>query len=166
MSDELKSLRFEVKRIKEEGGLAGAFELDAAPLVAQEAPGARPAGPVRLEAEFSLGGNRILLQAKLAGAWTLVCSRCLAEHRLGYACAIDETYPLTAEVVDIADDVRQAMLLEIPPRSLCRPDCKGLCPRCGQNLNAAPCGCKAEEPLPPEALKKLTIEKEINHAEP
>jgi uncharacterized protein len=44
-------------------------------------------------------------------------------------------------VLDIAEVVRQALLLEIPMHLLCKPDCLGLCPTCGQDLNAGPCGC-------------------------
>ena len=166
MSAKEDCLKFEVRRIKEEGGLDAEFELDAERLLSQEWPGARPSGGLRLKAEFSVGGTRILLQAKLAGAWDLVCSRCLAEHRLAYAGTVDETYPASAEFIDIAEDVRQAMLLEIPTRSLCRPDCRGLCPRCGQNLNVVACGCGPAEPAPLEALKKLMKPKEKKHAEP
>lgn len=45
----------------------------------------------------------------------------------------------------VEDVVREQVLLEVPIRPLCRPDCKGLCPRCGADLNAADCGCLPEE---------------------
>jgi len=38
--------------------------------------------------------------------------------------------------------VREQVLLSIPARTLCRQDCKGLCPRCGQNLNSGTCACE------------------------
>ena len=41
----------------------------------------------------------------------------------------------------LEDVVREQVLLTLPSRTLCKPDCKGLCPRCGQNLNLAPCNC-------------------------
>jgi len=165
MSGAGDGLRFEVKRIMEEGGLCAEFELDAAHLLAQDWPGARPEGGLRLKAEFSVGGSRILMQAKLSGAWTLVCGRCLAEHRLDYAGSVDETYPASAQFIDIAEDVRQAMLLEIPLRSLCRPDCKGLCPRCGRSLSLGACGCGPDASSHLEASNRLTIPKEKDHAE-
>jgi len=37
--------------------------------------------------------------------------------------------------------VREQVLLSLPSRTLCKEDCKGLCPRCGQNLNLATCSC-------------------------
>lgn len=45
----------------------------------------------------------------------------------------------------LEDVVREQVLLSLPPRTLCGPDCKGLCQRCGQNLNHAKCSC-AEAP--------------------
>ena len=43
----------------------------------------------------------------------------------------------------LEDVVREQVLLALPDRVLCRPDCKGLCPRCGQNLNQEACSCVA-----------------------
>ncbi len=42
----------------------------------------------------------------------------------------------------LEDVVREQVLLSLPGRTLCRPDCKGLCPRCGQNLNQSGCACE------------------------
>jgi uncharacterized protein len=49
---------------------------------------------------------------------------------------------------DVAEILREALLLETPFSVLCRPDCKGLCQTCGADLNAGPCGCggKAVDP--------------------
>jgi uncharacterized protein len=41
----------------------------------------------------------------------------------------------------LEDVVREQVLLSLPGRTLCTPDCKGLCPSCGQNLNSASCNC-------------------------
>jgi uncharacterized protein len=47
--------------------------------------------------------------------------------------------------VDVEEVLREQVLLEVPFTHVCRPDCKGLCPQCGEDLNAGPCGC-AEAP--------------------
>lgn len=61
-----------------------------------------------------------------------------------------------AKVVDLADRLRDAVALELPLRVYCRPDCKGLCPRCGQDLNAGTCDCAAHQIDPRwEALTRL-----------
>lgn len=44
--------------------------------------------------------------------------------------------------LDLTDRVREALLLELPISPYCREDCKGLCPKCGSDLNEGPCGCK------------------------
>ena len=43
----------------------------------------------------------------------------------------------------LEDVVREQVLLSVPVKALCREDCKGLCPRCGQNLNQGQCSCTA-----------------------
>jgi uncharacterized protein len=45
--------------------------------------------------------------------------------------------------LSLEDVVREQVLLSLPSRTLCKEDCKGLCPRCGQNLNLATCNCNA-----------------------
>ena len=46
--------------------------------------------------------------------------------------------------VDVADVAETCMILDMDRKFLCRPDCKGLCPVCGKDLNDGPCGCKNE----------------------
>jgi len=48
-------------------------------------------------------------------------------------------------VVDLRDLVREAIILALPIKPLCDPECKGLCPQCGANLNEETCECKIEE---------------------
>jgi uncharacterized protein len=47
--------------------------------------------------------------------------------------------------VDLAEDVRQFVLLGLPQKLLCREDCAGLCATCGSNLNLGKCDCKNDE---------------------
>ena len=44
--------------------------------------------------------------------------------------------------LDVDAMAAEQIYLEIPMKPLCRPDCKGLCPRCGANLNVEPCACR------------------------
>jgi len=58
--------------------------------------------------------------------------------------------------VDLTEEIRQCILLELPMKPLCRPDCAGLCPTCGANRNDGPCSCKPEaDESPWAALSKL-----------
>jgi uncharacterized protein len=56
----------------------------------------------------------------------------------------------------LEDVLREQVLLSLPAKTLCKPDCKGLCPRCGENRNLEACSCE-EGPVDPrwEALAGL-----------
>jgi len=56
----------------------------------------------------------------------------------------EETYELGPDHLDLLPLARDAVLLELPLAPLCRPDCAGLCPTCGSDLNTTPCDCAAE----------------------
>ena len=46
-----------------------------------------------------------------------------------------------AKSVDLKTEIREALVLALPLRIFCTPDCKGLCPQCGANLNKSDCNC-------------------------
>ena len=105
----------------------------------------------------------IRVRAKYDGQFEVLCARCLdpvpvplagdfdllfrpenADAEAGErAITEDETeigyYGKTGLLLE--DVVREQVLLSLPGRTLCREDCKGLCPHCGQNLNIASCNC-------------------------
>ncbi len=47
--------------------------------------------------------------------------------------------------IDLSADLRDILMLSVPIKSLCHDECKGLCPRCGQNLNEGTCACLCEK---------------------
>jgi uncharacterized protein len=47
-------------------------------------------------------------------------------------------------LLDLSEVVRQEFLVKSDSLFYCRPDCKGLCPQCGQDLNLGPCNCQNE----------------------
>jgi len=60
-----------------------------------------------------------------------------------------EEYPLSVEgSIDIEPMVRDAVLLAVPFSPLCRPDCRGLCERCGGNRNLDRCSCTTQQADP------------------
>ena len=62
---------------------------------------------------------------------------------------------LEHDCADLTDIVRTAFVLNMDSRLLCREDCKGLCFRCGKDLNEGPCGCQAEADPRLAVLKTL-----------
>jgi len=60
------------------------------------------------------------------------------------------------EGVELEDILREQILLAVPIKTLCREECKGLCPQCGKNLNSGECQCEPVAGDPRwEALKDL-----------
>ena len=47
-----------------------------------------------------------------------------------------------SRTIDLDQDIREEIILDYPIKPLCNPDCKGLCPKCGKNLNEGGCNCK------------------------
>ena len=56
------------------------------------------------------------------------------------------------DAVDLSEIVREAVIFGAQMNDLCREDCRGLCPRCGKDLNEGPCDC---EPEPDERFAAL-----------
>jgi len=70
-----------------------------------------------------------------------------AETEIGY---------YQGEGMQLADSLREQVLLAVPIKFVCREDCKGFCPSCGKNRNEADCGCVRKESDPRwDALKEL-----------
>ncbi len=80
-----------------------------------------------------------------------ICDRCLCEftreyryefgHTLVRSAANDEYIVCPDNTLDMDELAVSDLLLELPAKILCRVDCKGLCPRCGADLNSGKCRC-------------------------
>lgn len=64
-------------------------------------------------------------------------------------------FPLVGDSADLDDIVRTVFVLNLDSKLLCKDDCKGLCCRCGKNLNDGPCSCEKEIDPRWAALKQL-----------
>ena len=64
-------------------------------------------------------------------------------------------FPLEGDSADLDDIVRTVFVLSLDSKLLCKEDCKGLCPKCGKNLNDGPCNCQKELDPRFAALKQL-----------
>lgn len=68
-------------------------------------------------------------------------------------------FQLEGDSADLDDIVTTTFVLNMDSKLLCKPDCKGLCCRCGANLNDGPCGCQPELDPRFAALKQLLNDK-------
>ncbi len=64
-------------------------------------------------------------------------------------------FPLEGDCADLEDIIRTVFVLNMDSKLLCRSDCKGICCRCGKNLNDGPCGCQKEPDPRFAALRQL-----------
>ena len=119
------------------------------------------------EVEASLGldrtGDLVSVRGRVRSSARLECVRCLRSFELpltvdltvvadraGSRVRLEEDleaddYMLfhDGRELDLSEQVREALLLELPITPHCREDCRGLCPRCGADLNQGACGCLA-----------------------
>jgi uncharacterized protein len=120
----------------------------------------------------------IRLRGKFDGKFEVPCARCVEPVEIPLSAEFDLIFrpagadseaperSITAPETEIGyyqgdslfleDVLREQVLLSLPVRTLCKPDCKGLCPRCGENRNSHACNCE-EGPSDPrwEALAGL-----------
>ena len=127
---------------------------------------ARVSGPVEVDLAMDSARGLLTVTGSVASNLTLVCNRCLAEwpeQRVSpvegfYASdADDDLLPIDPEGwLDLEPTVRASVAIDLPMTQLCRPDCLGLCPTCGNDLNATPCsGHEDETDSPFAALQHL-----------
>ena len=64
-------------------------------------------------------------------------------------------FPLEGDAADLEEIVRTVFVLNMDSQLLCKPDCKGMCCRCGKNLNDGPCSCQKELDPRFAALRQL-----------
>jgi uncharacterized protein len=126
--------------------------------------------------------NQIILDVETDISAKLICDRCASDfqsiitskYRMIYLFShyadntdnekIDVVYlhPET-DKIDLSKDVRDYALLALPMKKLCSEDCKGLCPKCGKNLNDGSCNCKDERIDERwEPLQNLKLKSKLN----
>ncbi len=113
--------------------------------------------PVRLKGEMVERAGMVFMEAQTSCEFEGLCDRCLSPVRAPMTVPIRHVVVAssdgeeTDDVVVAPNDelsleplIEEDLYLAFPQKVLCTPDCKGLCPRCGKNLNDGPCGCREE----------------------
>ena len=123
-------------------------------------------GPVKGNFAVSNTGRLLVLTGGFRGRVSLACARCLDPAEVDVQGALQEQFrsqtpgvtmptdTIDAEepreaaysdgVLDLTELLRQQVALSLPLRPLCKPDCRGLCPNCGKNMNREQCTCPRE----------------------
>lgn len=143
-----------------------------------ENPNFRPTSDVEVMCEVVKRAAQIGLKGSIRAEAEVDCSRCLepVSHKLaidftasfvtpenfsfgkerGVSADDLDTDILDGDRLDLKEVVREQILLNVPEQVFCRPDCKGLCPKCGADRNLIDCKCDVDETDPRwSALKNL-----------
>lgn len=110
--------------------------------------------PVSVTGRVENHAGLLELHADIRAQMLCQCARCLKEFQKPLETDVkaylaqeledednEDYYLIENDSVDLEEIMRDALILNFEPRLLCRADCKGLCPKCGKDLNEGPCGC-------------------------
>lgn len=144
--------------------------------------GVEVVGPVTGEIAVQNTGQLLVVRGQVRATVRLSCARCVTQTQKTIDVEIEEEFasegaPAEVDtidrgdpersaiqdyVLDVAELVRQQVAVNVPMSSLCRPDCQGICPHCGQNLNEGPCSCQPDASAGPFASLKEMLEKQAD----
>ena len=138
-------MRINVKRIAEDGETLRGSEPGA--IIGLEDGDICFPHPVEYAVLAQVQGQALLVTGKLWTAARLRCSRCLREFERRVEAAEFVVHQELAgeDFVDLTPQMREDILLQLPQRALCQPDCQGLCPACGKDLNSGRCQCRVTQ---------------------
>lgn len=138
--------------------------------------------PVSADLTLLKSDEEVFVRGDMTALLKLQCARCLKEFEHKITSKIDIVYTLTPErdvkereltkedvgvnhlkgdEIDINAALAEQLSLDMPMQAVCRTDCKGLCPKCGADLNKGKCGCSTKEHTETRfaKLKELKIKK-------
>ncbi|MBP3415124.1 MAG: DUF177 domain-containing protein [Clostridia bacterium] len=114
----------------------------------------------------------VVLRYRIRVGYTRACDRCLDmahedfDYSFSHILAAEDSGDTSDEIVvipdfrlDLDELVREDIVLELPTKFLCSSECKGLCQKCGCNLNHTSCDCTLDEPDPRLAALRELLKK-------
>ena len=129
------------------------------------------ADPIHVTGAVTVRAGVVQLSARAVFVFHGACDRCLAPYTKSYDIPLEHTLVTTLEneenddfilldnyQLNLDDLVLADILLELPYKSLCREECRGLCPLCGKNLNEGLCGCNRKSVDPRLAILGQLLE--------
>ncbi len=114
----------------------------------------------KLNGKITCSGGVLVLEANLDAKIKTTCARCLKELELPVSVDFSETLVQAGQEdgkdldsviifegteVDVGELAENNLLLNISSKYLCSEDCRGLCPKCGKDLNEGDCNCDFDE---------------------
>jgi len=155
-------LRVDLPRLEREGPLQIEGVVEAAGFFNEESPFGF-AGDPRVDLRIATSGSgEVIVRGTVRGKLSRECRRCLVsviqeldtEVTMVFSPSDDlaeddgeiRLIDPSASDIDLGPPLREELTLSVPAYAECRHDCRGICPRCGVNLNEEECGCSRGEP--------------------
>ncbi len=145
----------DLRKLKRTGKDAQDFYFEYTPEIdlAESLPSCEIDLPIKVTGSVSLTGEHsAYVEGEIAFSITGECTRCLSQATNNYCTQFGEEitedeidgYSVVNDRIDLTKIVNDAVLMNIPLTFLCKEDCKGLCFKCGANLNETECQCKKQ----------------------
>ncbi len=111
--------------------------------------------PLSTDVSYVYDGEGFSVSGVLSSELLMNCTKCNREFNQKFSISFSERfikasaeeaeeldcYPFSGEELDLDQMVLDLLILNAPMYGLCKPDCKGLCPKCGCDLNTTQCSC-------------------------
>ena len=102
-------------------------------------------GEIKIVGEVEDAGKSFVVRGRIECRKIFICDRCLTQAAENQVHEFDEEFDKSEAVddlIDVTELLRDVVLAAQPMKNLCKENCKGLCPKCGANLNEGECGCE------------------------
>ena len=121
---------------------------------------------------FRQGDDNVYVTADIETEISVECRRCITPFAVDIATKLELLFSMSrespeeseaderyydGETVDISEDVRQMLVLEIPAWALCSETCEGLCLECGAELNSDGCSCETVDTSPAQTSNPFSV---------
>jgi len=105
--------------------------------------------PAKVKADFKavkISNDKVYVDGKVKGHFELECSRCLEKYSHPVEIKISADMDFLNGEIDLSEEMRQLLILELPMKPLCDKDCLGICKVCGKhNTKKDSCSCEIDD---------------------
>lgn len=114
--------------------------------------------PVTVSGAVSNKASLVVLDAVITYEYSAPCDRCGTETKRTHTLRLNKSLAVSIEgeesdsiltvpdmKLDLDELLYSEVIVNLPMKHICKEDCKGICPKCGKNLNEGKCGCPEKE---------------------
>jgi len=113
--------------------------------------------PIKTVVRAQMTHSDIYVSGNVTSSVRYLCVRCLEQFEDPLNVTFSQTFDPQVEVIDLTDEIRDTVLVNLETKPLCKKNCQGLCPQCGQNRNLLHCDCEKKSGRLGSLLKKFLL---------